>query len=77
MLELDFEVDVPGVCKVALEIVWGGMIYIMPDAAKLGVSITREKGKELVNWVRRLNAPRWTRSPLVIRETHPSVVSAI
>ena len=49
VFELDFEVDVPVVGKVTLDVAWGGMIYIMTDAAKLGVSLTRENRKELVD----------------------------
>lgn len=46
--ELDYKVDVPGYGTVSVDIAWGGMHYVIVDAASVGLSITHEQGPELV-----------------------------
>lgn len=46
--KLDLEVSVPGVGKVLVDVAWGGMHYVIVDAASVGLSITNQCGPRLV-----------------------------
>ena len=47
-MHLDAVVDVPHLGKVTVDIAWGGMIYVIADAAQLGVEVSSDNGGELV-----------------------------
>lgn len=44
---LDAVVDVPEFGKVTVDIAWGGMLYVIADAAQLGLEITSANGAKL------------------------------
>lgn len=47
--KLDLEVDVPELGKVSVDVAWGGMHYVLVDAASVGLRIRQdEDGSELV-----------------------------
>ncbi len=46
-MHLDAVIDVPHLGKVEVDIAWGGMFYVIADAAKLGIELTAENGGEL------------------------------
>jgi proline racemase len=47
--ELGYKVAVPGLeAEVEVDIVWGGMYFVLVDAASLGLSIEHKHGRELV-----------------------------
>lgn len=50
VFELDFEVNVPGVGNIKVDIAWGGMIYIVVDVSQLGLSIKSSNGQKLVEY---------------------------
>ncbi|KAJ0421184.1 proline racemase [Aspergillus carlsbadensis] len=59
---LDYEVDVPGLGKVSVDIAWGGMIYATVDASSLGLRIANSNGPKLIEYGERIkqalqNAP--------------------
>jgi proline racemase len=46
--KLDYKVEVPGLGTVSVDIAWGGMHYVLVDAASVGLSITHECAPELI-----------------------------
>ncbi|OAK93890.1 proline racemase [Phaeosphaeriaceae sp. SRC1lsM3a] len=46
--KLDYEVQVPGFGIVTVDIAWGGMHYVLVDAASVGLTISNEHAPELV-----------------------------
>ncbi|WP_135506198.1 proline racemase family protein [Roseovarius aestuariivivens] len=47
-LHLDASLDVPGLGRIAVDIAWGGMFYVLADADALGVSLAAENGAQIV-----------------------------
>lgn len=45
---LDHEVNVPGLGVVSVDVAWGGMHYVLVDAASVGLAIKHKHGPELV-----------------------------
>ncbi|KAL4798405.1 proline racemase [Aspergillus venezuelensis] len=48
VFKLDFEVDVPGLGQIKVDIAWGGMIYVLVDVAEVGLSIANHHGPRLI-----------------------------
>ncbi|KAF9895114.1 hypothetical protein FE257_000016 [Aspergillus nanangensis] len=48
VFKLDYKVHVPGLGEVAVDIAWGGMMYVLVDAASVGLSICHQQGPQLV-----------------------------
>ncbi|KAH6987024.1 proline racemase family [Ilyonectria destructans] len=46
---LDKEIDVPGIGSVKVDVAWGGMIYVLVDAASVGLKIKNVNGASLVS----------------------------
>ncbi|MGB1249152.1 MAG: proline racemase family protein [Candidatus Promineifilaceae bacterium] len=46
-MHLDAVIDVPHVGKVTVDIAWGGMLFVIADAAQLGVDVTAASGGKL------------------------------
>ncbi|KAL3448243.1 proline racemase [Aspergillus insuetus] len=51
---LDYEVDVPGLGRVVVDIAWGGMIYGVVDATALGLRISNANGPKLIEYGERI-----------------------
>lgn len=47
---LDVPVEIPGVGTVTADIAWGGMCYVIADAARFGLSLTPDEGREIVRY---------------------------
>lgn len=45
---LDHPVDVPGLGTILVDIAWGGMIYAVLDASKIGMRISNQNGPKLI-----------------------------
>jgi proline racemase len=45
---LDYQVKVPGLGPVSVDIAWGGMIYVLVDATSIGLKISNENGPTLI-----------------------------
>lgn len=51
VFKLDFQIQVPGLPElgtITLDIAWGGMIYAVVDATKLGIKINHRNGPRLI-----------------------------
>ncbi|KAM0424394.1 hypothetical protein ACHAPT_010314 [Fusarium lateritium] len=46
--ELDYKVEVPDIGTVSVDIAWGGMMYVVVDAASVGLKVENAQGPELV-----------------------------
>lgn len=45
---LDYQVEVPGLGTVSVDIAWGGMMYAIVDATTLGLKICNQNGPKLI-----------------------------
>lgn len=67
---LDVPVDVPGIGKVPVDVAWGGMFYVIAEAAALGVGLVPEQGALIAAAGERLKlAAREQLGPIV----HPTL----
>ncbi|KAJ5678971.1 hypothetical protein N7462_007215 [Penicillium macrosclerotiorum] len=48
VLELDYELQVPGLGKISVDIAYGGMMYLLVDAASLGLKVSNQYARQLV-----------------------------
>ncbi|MFK7805684.1 MAG: proline racemase family protein [Anaerolineae bacterium] len=66
-MHLDKVLDVPHLGKVTVDIAWGGMLYVIADAAQLGIEVTNENGGELARASEMIRAACLDQLPV----THP------
>lgn len=86
VLELDFIVNVPGLGKISVDIAYGGMMYILVDAASVGLAVDDKLSRQLIdlgecikNTVRRQYKPIHPENPditgfSVLAFTEPPVI---
>jgi proline racemase len=48
VLALDHPVEVVGLATMLVDVVWGGMIYVVLDVAKIGLRIRNQNGPKLI-----------------------------
>lgn len=48
VLELNYRVMVPGIGEVAVDIAYGGMMYILVEASSLGLTVSNQHSRQLV-----------------------------
>ncbi|KAJ5279075.1 hypothetical protein N7478_004447 [Penicillium angulare] len=48
VLELDYKLKVPGIGEVVVDIAYGGMMYVLVDAASLGLKVHNQHARQLV-----------------------------
>lgn len=63
--KLDLQVEVPDLGKVSVDVAWGGMHYVLVDAASIGLSISNSCGPKLVEVGERIKA--------AVRETYTPI----
>lgn len=54
VLELDFKVPVPGLGEVTVDIAYGGMMYVLVEAASLGFKVDSQESQRLVEVAERI-----------------------
>jgi proline racemase len=47
-VHLDAPVEVPGLGTVTVDVAWGGMFYVLAEAAPLGLGLTPDEGRDVV-----------------------------
>jgi proline racemase len=62
---LDIELDVPHLGKVAVDIAWGGMFYVIADAQQFDVDITPQNGAKIAQIGAMLKAAASEQAPVV------------
>jgi proline racemase len=48
VFELDYKVTVPGIGEVSVDIAYGGMMYVLVDAASLGLMVDNQQSPQLI-----------------------------
>ena len=48
VLELDYKVHVPGLGEISVDIAYGGMMYLLVDAASVGLQVHNQQSRKLV-----------------------------
>ena len=48
VLELDVPIEVPALGTVTVDLAWGGMMFVLFDAAQVGLRLTPDQGAECV-----------------------------
>ncbi|GMF79789.1 unnamed protein product [Aspergillus oryzae] len=48
VFELDFKVQVPGIGEVSVDIAYGGMMYVLVDAASVGLKVDNSHARQLI-----------------------------
>lgn len=72
VLELDYKVQVPGIGEVSVDIAYGGMMYVLVDAASLGLMVDNQQSNQLVAIGERIKrAVRAAYTP--IHPEHPEI----
>ncbi|CAG7923774.1 unnamed protein product [Penicillium olsonii] len=49
VFKLDYQVNVPGIGEILVDIAWGGMMYVLVDAASVGLKIDSQHSTQLVD----------------------------
>jgi proline racemase len=65
---LDLPVDVPGIGKLMVDVAYGGMIYVLVDAAALGFAIKPDEARRLVDVGEQIKAA----AAVQIEAVHPA-----
>lgn len=73
VFDLDVEIAVPGVGDVRVDLAYGGMVYVLVDAAALGVDLAPENARSLVRIGEAVKAATRTQAPCAHPE-RPDVV---
>ena len=66
-VHLDAPVEVPHLGHVPVDVAWGGMFYVIADAARFGLRLTPDEGRDIVRIGEMIKAA--TREQLPVR--HP------
>lgn len=69
---LDATVDVPGLGEIKVDVAYGGMIYVVVDAASLGFDVVPEEARALVELGERIKAAAAEQIPAV-HPTNPEI----
>ncbi len=64
---LDAPVEVPGLGTVTVDVAWGGMFYVIAEAAPLGLSLAPDEARDIVSAAERIKAAAREQLPV----THP------
>ncbi len=68
-MHLDIELDVPDYGKIIADIAWGGMFYVIADAAQFGLALTAREGAQIVRACEAMRAAGAEQFPV----THPEI----
>ncbi|MGH1482858.1 MAG: proline racemase family protein [Geminicoccales bacterium] len=64
-MHLDIALDVPGYGKITADIAWGGMFYVIADAAQFGLALTADQGADIVRACEAIRAASAEQFPVV------------
>jgi proline racemase len=68
---LDVDVEVPGIGTVPVDVAWGGMAYVLIDAARLGFALTPDEARDLCWTGQRIKDAAAAQLP-VVHPDHPT-----
>jgi proline racemase len=64
-VHLDTTIDVPHLGPVTVDVAWGGMFYVIADAAPFGLRLTPDEGREIVRIGEMIKAATQEQLPVV------------
>lgn len=64
-VHLDAPIDVPGLGRIAVDIAWGGMFYVLADADRLGIDLDGSNGAQIVKTSEAIRAAAIEQVPVV------------
>jgi proline racemase len=64
-VHLDATIDVPHLGRVTVDVAWGGMFYVIADAAQFGLELVPEEGREIARVGRMLQGAAAEQLPAV------------
>ncbi len=64
-VHLDVNVEVPQLGTVSVDVAWGGMFYVIADAARFGLQITPDEGRDITRICEMLKAATAEQYPVV------------
>ena len=64
-VHLDTTIDVPHLGRVTVDVAWGGMFYVIADAAPFGLRLTPDEGREIVRIGEMIKAAAQEQLPVV------------
>src|SRR5262245_3241663 len=64
-VHLDAKVEVEGLGTVSVDVAWGGMFYVIADAAPFGFRLTPDEGKDITSVSERIKAATREQLPVV------------
>lgn len=67
-LHLDVPLDVPGFGQITVDIAWGGMFFVLAEAAQFGIDPVAENGSDIVRASEAMRAAALARYPV----SHPA-----
>ncbi len=67
-MHLDAPLPVPGLGEIRVDIAWGGMFFVLAEAAPLGIELSSQNGREIVRVSEAIRHAAAERLPV----THPS-----
>jgi proline racemase len=62
---LDTPVEVPGIGTVTVDVAWGGMFYVIADAAPLGLALAPDEARDIVRVAEMIKAATQEQLPVV------------
>ena len=62
---LDTPVEVPGIGTVTVDVAWGGMFYVIADAAPLGLGLAPDEARDIVRVAEMIKAATQEQLPVV------------
>ena len=65
VVHVDREIDVPHLGKVTVDVAYGGMFYVLSDAARFGLKLVPEEGAEIVRIGEMIKAAAQEQLPVV------------
>ena len=72
-VHLDKTVEVPHLGSVRVDVAWGGMFYVIVEAADLGLTISPDQGGEIVRLGEMVKAAAAEQLPVVHPDSHLSI----
>ncbi|MBM4423575.1 MAG: hypothetical protein FJ030_09315 [Chloroflexi bacterium] len=72
-VHLDAKVEVPQLGTVAVDVAWGGMFFVIADAAPFGLRLTPDEGRDITRISAMINAATQEQLP-VVHPQNPEIV---
>jgi proline racemase len=72
-VHLDATIDVPHLGTVTVDVAWGGMFYVIADAAPFGLVLTPDEGRDIVRIGEMIKAAAQQQLPVPVHPENPGM----